>query len=130
MNSPVLHLKQAGRLDRFFIDGEWIAPVGTARAAVVCPSTEDTLCEIALGDARDVDRAVQGARKAFVRWSVTSPQERAALLDRVHALILERAELFAQALTMEMGAPINYARGAHVPLAAEHIRVARDNLVS
>lgn len=130
MNSPVVHLKQAGRLDRFLIDGEWIAPVGSERAAVVSPSTEDTLCEIPLGNARDVDPAVQGARKAFVRWSLTSPQERAALLDRVHALILQRAELFAQALAMEMGAPINYARGAHVPLAAEHIRVARDNLAS
>jgi acyl-CoA reductase-like NAD-dependent aldehyde dehydrogenase len=61
---------------------------------------------------------------------VTSPQERAARLDRVHALLLERTELFAQALTMEMGAPISYARGAHVPLAAEHIRVARDNLAN
>ena len=130
MNSPVLHLMQAGRLDRLFIDGEWIAPMGSARAAVVSPSTEDTLCEIALGDARDVDRAVQAARKAFVRWSVTSPQERAALLDRVHTLLIERAELFAQALTTEMGAPISYARGAHVPLAAEHIRVARDNLAN
>ncbi|RDJ97899.1 aldehyde dehydrogenase family protein [Paraburkholderia lacunae] len=130
MNSPVCHLMQAGRLDRFFIDGEWIAPVGTARAAVVSPSTEDTLCEVPLGDALDVERAVQAARKAFVRWSATSPQERAVLLDRVHALILERAELFATALTMEMGAPISYARAAHVPLAAEHIRVARDNLAN
>jgi aldehyde dehydrogenase (NAD+) len=130
MNSPVFHLMQAGRLDRLFIDGEWIAPMGSARAAVVSPSTEAPLCEVALGDARDVDRAVQAARKAFGRWSVTSPQERAALLDRVHALLLERAELFAQALTTEMGAPISYARGAHVPLAAEHICVARDNLAN
>jgi acyl-CoA reductase-like NAD-dependent aldehyde dehydrogenase len=52
------------------------------------------------------------------------------LLDRVHALMLERAELFAAALATEMGAPITYARAAHVPLAAEHIRVARDNLTS
>jgi aldehyde dehydrogenase (NAD+) len=130
MNSPVRHLMQAGRLDRFFIDGEWVMPEGSDRVAVVCPSTEDTLCEIPLGNARDVDRAVQAARKAFGCWSVTSPQQRAALLDRVHALLLERAELFAQALTMEMGAPISYARSAHVPLAAEHIRVARDNLAN
>ncbi|EIN01333.1 aldehyde dehydrogenase family protein [Paraburkholderia hospita] len=128
MNSPLLHLAQAGRLDRFFIDGEWTAPAGTSRAAVVSPSTEDTVCEIPLGDALDVERAVQAARKAFASWSVTSPQERAALLDRVHTLMLERAELFATALATEMGAPISYARGAHVPLAAEHIRVARDNL--
>ncbi|MGF6871132.1 aldehyde dehydrogenase family protein [Paraburkholderia sp. MM5477-R1] len=130
MNSPVRHLMQAGRLDRFFIDGEWIMPEGTDRVAVVSPSTEDTLCEIPLGNARDVDLAVQAARRAFARWSVTSPQERATLLDRVHTLIIERAELFATALATEMGAPISYARAAHVPLAAEHIRVARDNVAN
>jgi aldehyde dehydrogenase (NAD+) len=117
-------------MDRFFIGGKWVAPEGTGRIAVVSPSTEEMLCDIPLGNARDVDRAVEAAREAFVRWSVTSPQERAARLDRVHALLLERTELFAQALTMEMGAPISYARGAHVPLAAEHIRVARDNLAN
>ncbi|KUY90167.1 MULTISPECIES: aldehyde dehydrogenase family protein [unclassified Burkholderia] len=126
--SPVRHLMEAGRLDRFFIDGDWVLPDGGERFAVVCPSTEDVLCDIPLGNARDADRAVRAARKAFERWSATSPQERAALLDRIHALILERAERLAMALAMEMGAPIGYARSAHVPLAAEHIRVARDNL--
>lgn len=130
MNSPVRHLMQAGRLDRFYIDGEWTVPDGTDRIAVVCPSTEDTVCELAAGNERDVDRAVRAARRAFASWSVTSPQQRAALLDRVHALVLERAELFATALATEMGAPISYARGAHVPFAAEHIRVARDNLAN
>jgi len=130
MNSPVRHLMEAGRLDRFFIDGDWIVPQGSDRIAVVSPSSEDTLCEIPLGDARDVELAVKAARKAFESWSTASPQQRAALLDRIHALILERAELFSMALAMEMGAPISYARGAHVPLAAEHIRVARDNLTN
>ena len=119
---------QAQRLDRFFVDGEWVMPSGGDRIAVVSPSTEHTLCDIPLGDARDVDRAVQAARAAFGSWSGTLPRERAVLLDRIHALMLERAERLAMALTMEMGAPISYARGAHVPLAAEHIRVARDNL--
>ncbi|KKI36535.1 aldehyde dehydrogenase [Burkholderia vietnamiensis] len=126
--SPVRHLLDAGRLERFFIDGDWVAPDGGGRFAVVCPSTEDTLCEIPLGSARDADRAVLAARRAFPGWAATSPQERAALLDRVHRLLLERAERFATALALEMGAPLGYARSAHVPLAAEHIRVARDNL--
>lgn len=130
MQSPVHHLTQAGHLERFFIDGAWVAPSGTGRAAVVCPSTEETLCEIPLGDAHDVERAVLAARHAFTSWSTTSPQARAALLDRVHTLFLERAEQFAVALSMEMGAPISYARTAHVPLAAEHIRISRDNLAT
>ncbi|MCM2495804.1 aldehyde dehydrogenase family protein [Burkholderia glumae] len=130
MNSPVDLLRQAGRLDRFFIDGSWVLPEGGDRFAVVCPSTEATLCEIPLGGAPDVERAVRAARCAFEPWAATPPQARAAVLDRIHALILERAERFATALAMEMGAPIGYARAAHVPLAAEHIRVARDNLAS
>jgi betaine-aldehyde dehydrogenase len=121
---------QAPRLDRLYIDGEWATPDGRDRIAVVSPSTEDAVCEIVLGNTHDADRAVRAARKAFPAWSATSPRERAALLDRVHGLMLERAELFATALSTEMGAPISYARAAHVPLAAEHIRVARDNLAS
>jgi aldehyde dehydrogenase (NAD+) len=130
MTPPVRHLMQAGRLDRFFIGGQWVAPVGAQRTPVVSPSTEDEICEIALGNEHDADKAVLAARKALAGWSATSPQERAALLDRVHALMLERAESFATALTTEMGAPISYARTAHVPFAAEHLRVARDNLAS
>ena len=72
-------------------------------------------------------RAGGGARAT---WSVSSAQSRALFLDRVHALILERAELFAQAISLEMGAAIGFARSTHVPSAAQHIRVARDNLAS
>jgi aldehyde dehydrogenase (NAD+) len=48
------------------------------------------------------------------------------LLDRVHTLILERLESFAQAISLEMGAAITTARERQVPVAAEHIRVARE----
>ena len=130
MTSPLQQLRQAGRLERCYIDGQWLAPEGRERAAVVCPATEEILCEIALGDARDVERAVQAARRAFPAWAATPPAQRAATLARLHGLLLERTELFAQALTLEMGAPISYARSAHVPLAAEHLRVASENLAS
>jgi aldehyde dehydrogenase (NAD+) len=114
------------RLDRLYIDGEWTPPAGGERRAVVDPSTEDTVAEIALGDGRDVDRAVAAARRAFAAWSATPPAERAERLDRLHALVLERAESFVQAISLEMGASIASARAAQVPVAAEHLRVARD----
>jgi len=128
VNSSIIeHLMSAGRLDRLFIDGEWVVPQGHARAAVVDPSTEAQIAEIALGSASDVAAAVAAARRAFNAWSVSSAQSRALLLDRVHALILERTELFAQAISLEMGAAISMARSTQVPSAAEHIRVARDH---
>ncbi|NOJ45359.1 aldehyde dehydrogenase family protein [Bradyrhizobium archetypum] len=130
MTSPVGHLMDADLLGKFYIDGEWRKPTGSATASVVNPATEQPIAEVALGDGGDVDCAVAAARRAFAGWSMTPPAERAALLDRVHGLLLERLELFAQALTCEMGAAITYARRAQVPLAAEHIRVARANLAT
>jgi aldehyde dehydrogenase (NAD+) len=125
-SSFIEHLARAGRLDRMFIGGEWVQPAGQARSAVIDPSTEEAIAEIALGSAQDVSVAVSAARRAFVEWSVSSPQSRAALLERVHGLILQRADSFAEAISLEMGAAIATARGAQVPNAAEHIRVARD----
>jgi aldehyde dehydrogenase (NAD+) len=122
----VERLQRAGHLDRAFIGGEWVRPVGKGRTAVIDPSTEEAVAEIALGNAQDVAAAVEAARRAFAAWSASSAQSRAALLDRVHALILQRAEVFAQAISLEMGAAIGMARSAQVPSAAEHIRVARD----
>ena len=128
MNSSIIErLTSAGRLDRMFIGGEWVLPAGQARSLVIDPSTEEPVAEIALGSAQDVAAAVAAARRAFATWSVSSAQSRASLLDRVHALILERAELFAQAISLEMGAAIGLARSTQVPIAAEHIRVARDH---
>jgi aldehyde dehydrogenase (NAD+) len=120
-------LRSAGRLDRLYVGGEWIKPATQGRSTLVDPSTEEPVAEIALGSASDVAAAVAAARRAFATWSVSSAGSRAVLLDRVHGLILERAEVFAQAISLEMGAATAFARSTQVPVAAEHIRVARDN---
>jgi len=130
MTSPVQHLMEAGLLGKFYIDGEWRKAIGSVTASVINPATEQPIAKVALGDEEDVDCAVAAARRAFAGWSRKPAAERAALLDRIHVLLVERLELFAQALTCEMGAAITYARRAQVPLAAEHIRVARDNLAT
>jgi aldehyde dehydrogenase (NAD+) len=130
MTSPARYLAEAGFLGKFYIDGEWRKAIGSATASVINPATEQPIANVFLGNDEDVDCAVAAARRAFVGWSRKSTAERAALLDRIHALLLERLEMFAQALTAEMGAAITYARRAQVPLAAEHLRVARDNLAN
>jgi aldehyde dehydrogenase (NAD+) len=124
--STIEGLTRAGRLDRVYIGGHWVLPAGQTRSAVIDPSTEEPVAQIALGSAHDVAAAVAAARRAFATWSLSSPQTRAALLDRIHGLILERGEVFAQAISLEMGCAISVARGAQVPIAAEHVRVARD----
>ena len=104
MTSAVRHLTEAGFLGKFYIDGEWRKPIGSATAVVVNPATEQPFAEVALANNEDVDRAVSAAERACAGWTCKPAAARAALLDRIHGLILERLELFAQALTSEMGA--------------------------
>lgn len=130
MTSPLEHLSRKGRVDRFFIGGEWREPSGSATGDVIDPATEKVMTRFPLGNGEDVDAAVSAARLAFATWSRTKPEYRASLLDRLHALLEARSELLAQCLTLEMGAAIGYARTAQVPLAIAHVKTARDVLTS
>jgi aldehyde dehydrogenase (NAD+) len=115
---------------QFYINGRWTSPAIPATLPVINPATEAVVAEVARGSAEDVDRAVAAARGAFAGWSATPAAARAQLLGKIHALIIERKEQLAQALSLEMGAAIGFARAMQVPLAAEHVRVARDLLSS
>jgi aldehyde dehydrogenase (NAD+) len=112
----------------FYIGGRWVRSPHADSVSVVNPATEEDIAEIARGTAADVDLAVDAARDAFPAFAALAVEARAAFLERIHALILERAESFAQAISLEMGAAISHARTAHVPFAAAHVRVARDVL--
>ncbi|NJJ59199.1 aldehyde dehydrogenase family protein [Pseudomonas sp. B14(2022)] len=115
---------------QFYINGGWTSPAIPATLPVVNPATEAVVAQVARGTAEDVDRAVAAARGAFAGWSATPAEARAQVLGKIHELILERKEQLAQALSLEMGAAIGFARAMQVPLAAEHVRVARDLLSS
>ncbi|OBS32501.1 aldehyde dehydrogenase family protein [Pseudomonas syringae] len=115
---------------KLYIDGGWSAPLDPVSIAVINPATEEVVAHVASGSAADVDRAVAAARAAFASWSGTSPHARAQVIGRIYELIIERKEQLAQAISLEMGASISSARAMQVPLAAEHVRVARDLLAS
>jgi len=106
----------------FYIDGRWLARAEAPGIAVVDPFSEAVAGHVAAGSAADVDLAVAAARRAFGSFSRSTVGERVALLGRILALLEERAEQFAQAITTEMGAPIGFARTAHVPFGIAHVR--------
>ena len=107
----------------FYIDGRWQEFTDVEQLPVIDPASEMVTGHVAGGNARHVDLAAAAARKAFPGFSQMPLSERLALLGRMHALLKERAEAFAEALVMEMGVAISFARASQVPFAAEHIRV-------
>ena len=97
---------------KFYIDGQWVSPLEGDDAAVievVDPATEEAAAVISAGTAADMDRAVKAARKAFASWSATSLAERRALLVRLNEIMLRRMNDWGEAISLEMGAPIDFA---------------------
>ena len=93
----------------FYIDGEWVAPLGAKTMPVVNPATEEAMYDVALGSAADVDKAVAAARAAFDGFAASSREERIALLERVIQVYTSRMKDIGAAISDEMGAPLPFA---------------------
>lgn len=109
---------------KFYINGEWVDPATLATIDVINPATEQPFMQIGAGNAEDVDRAVAAARAAFVDYSQWSVEQRVALLERILEAYLARQDDIAKAISTEMGAPVDLARGSQVRLGADHLRSA------
>jgi aldehyde dehydrogenase (NAD+) len=105
----------------FYIDGAWVAPAGDARLPVIDPCTETPFAEIALGTARDVDRAVAAAKRAFATFSLTELAERIALARRILDVYIKRSDEIADTISREIGAPRQLAREWQAALGRRHL---------
>ena len=106
----------------FFIDGEWVAPYLARDLDVIDPTTEQPCAVISLGDVRDADHAVDAANRAFASWSRTRPEVRLQLVERLLEIYKRRAPEMAEAISLEMGAPIDMALSDQVGAGAWHIK--------
>ncbi len=99
----------AKRFDNF-INGEWVT--GARYAPNINPSdTSDVLGDYAQADVQQVQAAVDAARAAFPRWSVSGIQARADALDRIGTEILARREELGRLLAREEGKVLPEAIG-------------------
>ena len=109
---------------KFYINGKWVDPVTPKTLEVLDPSTEEACATISLGSEADVDLAVAAAKAAFDSFSQTSVDERVALLERLAAIFQRRIGEIAEAIRLEMGAPIKLASTAQAYAGLGHITEA------
>ena len=107
--------------DKFYIDGQWVAPQGTDTLPVIDPATEEPIATLSLGAAVDVDAAVASARRAFPAFARTTRAERLDLLASIRAAYEKRQDETAAAITSEMGAPRALSRNAQAPVGIGHL---------
>ncbi|MEM7652621.1 MAG: aldehyde dehydrogenase family protein [Pseudomonadota bacterium] len=111
------------RTGHFFVDGEWVEPLGRATLDIINPATEGVIGTLAMGSAEDADRAVRAARAAFPVFSQSSVADRLALMERIAEIYARRFEDLAHAMTAEMGAPIAMSRSDQAQSGLDHLRL-------
>ena len=104
-----------------FLDGRHVPAIAGRTFTVTNPATGEPLCQVAAGDAADVDRAVASAKRSFAAasWRRMAPRERLAVLAKLAGLIEANAERFALLDTLTMGKPIRDMLASDVPAAAQ-----------
>jgi succinate-semialdehyde dehydrogenase/glutarate-semialdehyde dehydrogenase len=98
-NYPDLHL---------YINGEWRK---TAESLpVLNPATEEEIGRLPHAETSDLDDALDSAASGFKTWSKVAPGDRAKVLLKAAAIMRERQEEIALAMTAEHGKPLDQAR--------------------
>ena len=106
----------------FYINGAWVKPNSAEEIKVIDPATEENCAVITLGNKTDVDIAVNAAKDAYESWAFSSKDERIALLEKLYENYKKRWADIAEAITLEMGAPKDFATKLQAGTGASHIK--------
>src|SRR3954454_16865850 len=105
-----------------YIGGEWVAPTAGRYFENASPVNGQAFCEIPRSTAADIDKALDAAHAAAPAWGMTSPAERAQVLNKIADRIEENLEAIALAESWDNGKPIRETLNADIPLAVDHFR--------
>lgn len=90
-----------------YIDGRWRQANG---APIINPADESVLGTVPHATKADLDDALDAATRGFNVWRNTAPNARAQIILRAAALIRERVNEMAVAMTLEQGKPLDQAK--------------------
>jgi aldehyde dehydrogenase len=110
--------------DRYehYINGEWVAPSGGEYFDNISPIDGKVFTQAARGNAKDIDKAIDAAHKAFETWGKTAAAFRSNLLLKIAGVIEENLEYLAVVETIDNGKALRETRAADLPLVIDHFR--------
>ncbi len=106
----------------FYINGKWVTPKSKEEIKVIDPATEENCAVITLGNKDDINDAVNAAKKAYSSWAFSAKEERIKLLEKLYENYKKRWADIANAITIEMGAPKDFATKLQAGTGAAHLK--------
>ncbi|MFT4017764.1 MAG: aldehyde dehydrogenase family protein [Agriterribacter sp.] len=105
-----------------FIGGKWEKPESGEYFDNVSPIDGKVFTKAARGNAKDIEKAIDAAHKAFETWSKTAAAYRSNLLLKIAQIVEDNLEYLATVETIDNGKAIRETRAADLPLVVDHFR--------
>ena len=106
---------------KFYINGEWVNPYKKNDCEVINPCNEEPFAIISLGSKKDTDLAVKAAKAAFESWKETTKEQRIEYLEKLLSIYKKRSGEMAEAISLEMGAPIDWSTDVQTASGQAHL---------
>ena len=100
----------ATSLVKNFIDGKWIESESDDQFEVMNPATDETLALCPSSTTDEVQDAVRTASNAFMKWRLTIPTKRAAILYTFRQKVIEATDELARIIVEEHGKSLSDAK--------------------
>ena len=88
---------------------------------VINPCNEDPCAIISLGSKEDTNTAVKSAKDAFETWKETTKEDRLNYLEKLLSVYKKRSREMAEAISLEMGAPMDWATDVQTASGQSHL---------
>jgi aminobutyraldehyde dehydrogenase len=106
---------------QLLIDGQFVTGEGQAEP-ILNPANGEQIAAVPEASFEQVNRAVNGAQRAFAQWSRTTPAQRSNLLLRLADLIERHAEEFAALESLNCGKPYLAVLNDELPAVVDCFR--------
>ncbi|WP_278374123.1 NAD-dependent succinate-semialdehyde dehydrogenase [Sphingobium xenophagum] len=108
-------------VERAYIGGAWVGAASGATVPVDNPATGAIIGTVPDCSAADTQAAIDAAEAAFPAWKARTASDRAAMLERWHALVMDNLVDLGRIMTAEQGKPTAEAEG-EIRYAASFIK--------
>ena len=106
---------------KFYINGQWVEPNKPNDFKVINPCNEEPCAIISLGSKEDTNFAIKSAKYAFETWKETTKEDRLDFLEKLLSVYKKRSIEMAEAISLEMGAPMDWATDVQTASGQSHL---------
>lgn len=105
-----------------YVNGNFQSALSGKTMHSIEPATSLQFASFPLSDSKDVEMAVNAAKRAFQLWSNLSCEERMLYLHKIAEGIEKRFDEFAEAESRDTGKPLSLAKAVDIPRAISNFR--------